>query len=101
QAQVQDRRVEPLVLAGQPHRLVVELDADRREVATIDDGRNLAAAAKAAGRTLPFVLAALDLDFVSRCRVCFSSSVGRTASRRPGTLARDQASGCVSPGRAN
>jgi len=40
EVQVEDRRVEPLVLLGKPDLLVVELDADRLEFATVNDGRN-------------------------------------------------------------
>lgn len=69
EVQVQDRRVEPLVLLGKPDLLVVELDTDRLEFATVDDGRNDASVTQAAARTLPLVCAALDLDFVSLCHV--------------------------------
>src|SRR5690606_20675640 len=51
------------------------LDADGLEFATVDDGRDLARVAKAAARTLPFVLAAFDLDFVRRCHVVSLSIV--------------------------
>src|SRR5690606_6861872 len=62
EAQVQDRGVEPLVLLGQPQLLVVQLDGDRRQLATVDDGRHLARATQAAARTLTLVLAAFDVD---------------------------------------
>ena len=41
--QDEDRRVEPLVLAGDPGLLVLELDALRVGVAAVDDGRDCAA----------------------------------------------------------
>jgi len=44
---------------------VVELDVDRVEVATVDDGRDLAVATQAAARTLALVTATFDVDYMS------------------------------------
>src|SRR5690606_34886036 len=91
QAQVQDRRVEPVVVAGQQHGLVAELDVDRGEIATVDDRGHQAFAAEAAARTLPPVLAALDLDFMSLGHVVLLPwLMGRLAAA--GRLPRDQGS---------
>ncbi|MNV91587.1 hypothetical protein D3C71_1860930 [compost metagenome] len=62
--EVQDRRVEPLVLAGQPDLLVVELDRLRRILAAVDDGRDAGGTTQAAARTLPLDVAASGLDDV-------------------------------------
>src|SRR5690606_23890850 len=51
-------RIEPVLLAGDPGLLVLELHALRIAAATVDDGRNLAGKTQAAARTLPLVLAA-------------------------------------------
>src|SRR3546814_8459482 len=56
--QVDDRGIEPFLLAGDPGLFLLELDALRFAAATVDDGRNLARTTQAAARTLPLVLAA-------------------------------------------
>src|SRR3546814_7261943 len=56
--QVDDRGIEPFLLAGDPGLFLLELDALRLAAATVDDGRNLARTTQAAARTLPLVLAA-------------------------------------------
>ena len=43
---------------------MIDLDADGLELAAVNDGGDLSGMAKAAARTLPFVRAAFDLDFV-------------------------------------
>ena len=82
EAQVEDRGVEPLVLAGEPDVVVAQLDADGLEVAAVDDGRHFAGETEAAARTLPLVLAALHLDFMRSSHVRFHFSEVGTASRR-------------------
>src|SRR5688572_8606706 len=62
--EVEDRRVEPLVLAGEPGLLVFELDALRGGGAAVEDGRDVRSATEAAARTLAFVLAAGGRDLV-------------------------------------
>src|SRR3546814_21115026 len=57
-SQVDDRGIEPFLLAGDPGLFLLELDALRLAAATVDDGRNLARTTQAAARTLPRVLAA-------------------------------------------
>src|SRR3546814_11379908 len=70
--EVEDRRIEPLVLAGEPGLFVLELDAGRRGLAAVDDGRHEARMTKAAARTLPLVLAARGLDGVLVCHFGYS-----------------------------
>jgi len=82
QGQVQDRGIEPVVLAGEPDVVVVQLDADRLEVATVDDGRYGAGTTQAAARTLALVFPALDLHFMCDCHFAVLPSVERTASQR-------------------
>src|SRR5690606_29098832 len=80
--QVQDRRVEPLVLAGQPGLLVVELDADRIGLSAVDDGRHQARVTQAAARTFPLVLAARGLDGVLVCHFRLLTLLALAALRR-------------------
>src|SRR5690606_2093823 len=89
--EVQDRRVEPLVLAGQPDVLVLELDGLRLGLAAVDDGRDLGGMTQAAARTLTFVSTAGGLDGVFG-HFRYSLCLLWTASRRLETLTRDQAS---------
>src|SRR5690606_18694596 len=91
--EVEDRRVEPLVLAGEPGLLVLELDAHRRGLAAVDDGRHETGMTKAAARTLPLVLAARGLDgvLVGHVSVAHFACVD-AASRRRWRLPRDQGS---------
>src|SRR3546814_6057592 len=49
--QVDDRGIEPFLLAGDPGLFLLELDALRFAAATVDDGRNLARTTQAAART--------------------------------------------------
>ncbi len=79
--QVQDRRIEPFVLLGQPDLLVVELDGLRRGLAAVDDGRDRSGMAQAAARTLPLDIAARGLDVVFGHLVTRFHCNG-TASRR-------------------
>src|SRR5690606_33667934 len=89
--EVQDRRVEPLVLAGQPDVLVLELDGLRLGLAAVDDGRDLGGMTQAAARTLTFVSTAGGLDGVFG-HFRYSLCLLWTASRRLETLTRDQTS---------
>src|SRR5690606_3842422 len=85
--------IEPLVLAGLPGLLVVQLDAGRFRVPTVDDGRDAARAAQAAARTLPCVLAAECRDLVFVCHgASLSLCLRCAASRRLVMLTRDQVS---------
>src|SRR5690606_13289888 len=56
--EVEDGRVEPLVLAGEPEMVVLDLDRLRILAGTVDDRRHVTAATQAAARTLAFVRAA-------------------------------------------
>jgi len=64
QVQVQDRRVEPLVLLGKPGGVVVQVDVDRSGVAAVHDGRDHAGVTQAAARTLALHVTSGDLDFM-------------------------------------
>src|SRR5690606_38130101 len=101
--QVQDRRIEPLVLVRQPDFFVVELDRLRLGLSAVDDGRDAGGATQAAARTLPFDAAASGLDGVFGHCLFTRYCCLKTASRRHGWLTRDQASReiGVSPRRAN
>src|SRR3546814_8892938 len=79
--QVDDRGIEPFLLAGDPGLLLLELDALRLAAATVDDGRNLARATQAAARPLPLVLAAGSGGFLIG-HLCLLSLLAFTASRR-------------------
>src|SRR6185437_2071914 len=72
QRQIENGRIEPLVLRREPDIVVVDLDAYRGEFAAVDDGRNLARIAQAAARTPPVTFAAFDLDFMCSCHCCFA-----------------------------
>src|SRR5690606_39121016 len=62
--QVDDRGIEPFLLAGDPGLFLLELHALRIAAATVDDGRDLAGTTQAAARTLPLVLAASRREFL-------------------------------------
>src|SRR3546814_11194757 len=62
--QVDDRGIEPFLLAGDPGLFLLELDALRFAAATVDDGRNLARTTQAPARTPPLVLAAVSGEFL-------------------------------------
>ena len=70
--QLEDRRVEAFVLAGQPGLLVVELDALRGGVAAVDDAGMLAGATQAAARTLALALRPVADDLVFICHFRYS-----------------------------
>ena len=63
--EVEDGRVEPLVLAGKPDVVVFQLDADGLQFAAVDDRRDLVRVTQAAARTLALVSAFCDLDFMN------------------------------------
>src|SRR5690606_39928263 len=69
--------------------LVVQLDAGRFRVPTVDDGRDAARAAQAAARTLPCVLAAECRDLVF---VCHGASLSLLALCRLATRSEEHTS---------
>ena len=71
---------------------ILDLDALRRGLAAVDDGRHEVRMTKAAARTLPLVLAARGLDGVLVCHFIYSLCLRWTASRRRCRLSRDQES---------
>src|SRR3546814_2739738 len=78
--QVDDRGIEPFLLAGDPGLFLLELDALRLAAATVDDGRNLSRTTQAAARTLPLVHAAGCGEFLSG-RLCLISLIDRKGNR--------------------
>src|SRR3546814_17466586 len=79
--QVDDRGIEPILLAGDPGLFLLELAALRFAAATVDYGGNLARTTQAAARTLPHVLAAGCGEFLIG-HLFFLSLLALTASRR-------------------
>src|SRR5690606_24052363 len=82
-----DRRIQLLVVDQGQHVLMVEGDLAGREIAAVEDGRNLAVSTQAAARTLALIVTEVRLDLESDTHELLLNvnETGTSATRRPDT----------------